>query len=199
MLTFLKGLADQLGNGGSIIGLPPELAAWGRSNWGPLPSATVLAALALVVAWFILERTRFGLHVFAIGGSREAARIAGLRVRTCEILAYVACGVFAALAGILLTSRVSIGQASLGRGYDLLSVATAVIGGVTIGGGVGRLSGVVAGAVLLTVLTTGLDIAGVNTFYQQMATGAVLVLAVTAANGRRLWSAWFAKRAGTAT
>ncbi len=192
-LTFLRGLADELGNGGSVIGLPVGLGFWGRANWGPVPSAAAIALIALGVAWFLLERTRFGLYLFAIGGSREAARIAGLRVRRSEVLAYVVCGMYAGLAGILLTARVSIGQASLGRGFDLLSIATAVIGGVAIGGGVGKLSGVVAGAVLLTVLTTGLDIAGVNSFYQQMATGAVLVLAVTAANARRLWRVWFSR------
>jgi ribose transport system permease protein len=192
-LTFLRGLADQLGNGGSIIGLPAGLGFWGRNNWGPVPSAAAISVLGVVFAWFLLERTRFGLYLFAIGGSREASRIAGLRVRRAEVLAYVVSGVYAGLAGVLLTARVSIGQASLGRGFDLLSIATAVIGGVAIGGGVGRLSGVVAGAVLLTVLTTGLDIAGVNSFYQQMATGAVLVLAVTAANGRRLWRTWVSK------
>jgi ribose transport system permease protein len=199
-LTFVRGLADELGNGGSIIGLPAALGFWGRNNWGPMPSAAVISVLGVVLAWLLLERTRFGLYLFAMGGSREAARIAGVRVRRAEVLAYVVCGAYAGLAGVILTARVSIGQASLGRGFDLLSIATAVIGGVAIGGGVGRLSGVVAGAILLTVLTTGLDIAGVNSFYQQMATGAVLVLAVTAANARRLWRVWFPKgKWGTAS
>ena len=84
----------------------------------------------------------------------------------------------------MLTSRVSVSQGSLGQGYELLSVATAVIGGVLIGGGVGRLFGVVLGVALITVLTTGLDIAGVNPFVQQMVTGCVLVGAVLIANLR---------------
>jgi ribose/xylose/arabinose/galactoside ABC-type transport system permease subunit len=75
----------------------------------------------------------------------------------------------------MLTARVSVGQGTLGQGYELLSVATAVIGGVAIGGGVGRLSGVLLGVVLLTVLTTGLDIGGINQFFQQMVTGLVLI------------------------
>ena len=178
MLTFLRGLADQLGNGGSIVGLPRALSVFGRGNWFGIPSAACLAVIVLVLAWLFLKRTRAGLYIFSIGGNRETSRVAGIQVVRYEIIAYTLCGLFAGMAGVMLTSRVAIGQGSLGTGYELLSIATAVIGGVAIGGGVGRLSGVVLGVLLLTFLTTGLDIAGVNTFYQQMVTGAVLVAAV---------------------
>jgi ribose/xylose/arabinose/galactoside ABC-type transport system permease subunit len=100
------------------------------------------------------------------------------------VLAYTLCGFFSAVAGVMLTARVSVGQGTLGQGYELLSVATAVIGGVAIGGGVGRLSGVLLGVVLLTVLTTGLDIGGINQFFQQMVTGLVLIGAVLIARSR---------------
>lgn len=185
MLTFLKGLADQLGNGGSIVGLPAELGMFGRVNWGSVPSAGVIAVVALVLAWFVLNRTRAGLYVFSIGGSREACRLASVKVSRYEIFAYSMCGLFAGLAGAMMTARVAVGQANIGAGFDLLSIATAVIGGVAIGGGAGRLTGVVLGVLLLTILTTGLDIAGINTFYQQMVTGLVLVGAVLLAQMRR--------------
>ncbi len=178
MLTFLRGLADQLGNGGSIVGLPRALSSFGRGNWFGIPSAACLAVIVLVIAWLFLQRTRAGLYIFSIGGSRETARVAGVHVVRYEVIAYTLCGLFAGIGGVMLTSRVAIGQGSLGTGYELLSIATAVIGGVSIGGGVGRLSGVVLGVLLLTFLTTGLDIAGVNSFYQQMVTGVVLVAAV---------------------
>jgi ribose/xylose/arabinose/galactoside ABC-type transport system permease subunit len=100
------------------------------------------------------------------------------------MLAYTLCGFFTAIAGVMLTARVSVGQGTLGQGYELLSVATAVIGGVAIGGGVGRLSGVLLGVLLLTVLTTGLDIGGINQFVQQMVTGLVLIGAVLVARSR---------------
>jgi len=177
-LTFLYGLANQLGNGGSVAGLPDEFRWFGRGDWGPIPATVGIAAISCVIAWIALSRTRLGLYVFAIGGSREAARISGVPVMRYEVLAYTLCGFFAAVAGVMLTSRVSVGQASLGQGYELLSVATAAIGGVAIGGGSGRLSGVFLGVVLLTVLTTGLDIGGVNSFVQQMVTGLVLIGAV---------------------
>lgn len=185
MLTFLRGLADQLGNGGSIVGLPVELSLFGRASWGFIPSAGAIALIALAVAWLILNRSRAGLYIFSIGGSREACRLAGVPVERYEILAYSCCGLFAGLAGVMLTARVAVGQANIGQGFDLLSIATAVIGGVAIGGGSGRLIGVVLGVLLLTILNTGLDIAGINTFYQQMVTGLVLISAVLVAQMRR--------------
>jgi ribose/xylose/arabinose/galactoside ABC-type transport system permease subunit len=181
-LTFLYGLSNQLSDGGSVAGLPSGLSWLGRSDWGPIPSTVAIAAIAFIFAWIIFARSRLGLYIFSIGGSRETARVAGIAVVRYEILAYTLCGFFTAIAGIMLTSRVSVGQGTLGQGYELLSIATAVIGGVAIGGGIGRLSGVFLGVVLLTVLTTGLDIGGINQFFQQMVTGLVLIGAVLIAN-----------------
>jgi ribose/xylose/arabinose/galactoside ABC-type transport system permease subunit len=194
-LTFLYGLSNQLSDGGSIAGLPTTLSLLGRSDWGPVPSSVAIAAIAGLLAWIIFERSRAGLYIFSIGGSRETARVSGIPVVRYEILAYMLCGFFTAIAGVMLTSRVSVGQGTLGQGYELLSIATAVIGGVAIGGGVGRLSGVFLGVVLLTVLTTGLDIGGINQFVQQMVTGLVLIGAVLIANmqgaKRPAWSKLF--------
>jgi ribose transport system permease protein len=186
MLTAVRGFADQLANGGSITGLPRAFALFGRGSWLGVPSAACIAAIAMVIAWLILQRTRAGLYIFAIGGSRETARVSGISVAVYETLAYTLCGAMAGVGGVMLTSRVSVAQGSLGQGYELLSVATAVIGGVQIGGGVGRLSGVLLGVLLITVLTTGLDIAGVNPFVQQIVTGLVLILAVLVSKVRSL-------------
>ncbi|HKG03890.1 MAG TPA: ABC transporter permease [Conexibacter sp.] len=183
-LTFLTGYGNQLSQGQSIASLPSGFQALGGGDWGPLPAAIGIAAITLLVAWIVLARTRIGLYVFAIGGSRETARVSGIAVKRYEIFAYTACGFFAGLAGIMLASRVSVGVTSLGQGYDLLSIATAVIGGVAIGGGIGKLRGVVLGVVLLTVLRNGLDIGGLNEFAQQMITGVVLIVAVLAARTR---------------
>jgi ribose transport system permease protein len=183
-LTFLGGYANELSGGQSIAGFPEAFKGFGGGDWGPIPSSVGIAVVVVVIAWLLLSRTRLGLYIFAIGGSRETARVSGVPVRRYELAAYTLCGFFAGLAGIMLASRVSVGQDSLGQGYDLLSVATAVIGGVAIGGGVGRLSGVVLGVITLSVLTNGLDIAGLNEFVKQMVTGVVLILAVVIAQLR---------------
>jgi ribose/xylose/arabinose/galactoside ABC-type transport system permease subunit len=186
ILTSARGLADQLANGRVITGFPAAFAYYGRLSWWGIPSAACIAVAVLVIAWLILQRTRAGLYIFAIGGSRETTRVAGVFVELFEVLAYTLCGTMAAVGGVMLTSRVAVAQGSLGSGYELLSVATAVIGGVLIGGGIGRLTGVVLGVILVTVLNTGLDIAGVNPFVQQIVTGLVLISAVLLSKARAL-------------
>lgn len=178
MMTFAIGLANHLSNGRSIFGLPDSFGWFGRFNWGFLPSTAGIAIIFGGAAWLLLNWTRTGLNIYAIGGGRSTAVLAGIPVRRTEIAAYALCGLFAGVAGLMLASRVVVGQASLGSGYELLSIATAVIGGVAIGGGVGRVLGVILGVLLLSVITTGMNIAGLSEFVQQMLTGALLVVAV---------------------
>jgi ribose/xylose/arabinose/galactoside ABC-type transport system permease subunit len=178
MLTFITGLANHLSDGASVFGMPSGLRWFGAADWGPIPSTVGIGVIVIAVVWFVLTRLRLGLYLYGIGGSREASLLAGIPVARYEVAAYTITGLLAGLAGIMLMSRVSIGQASLGQGFELLSIATAVMGGVAIGGGVGRLSGVVMGVALLAVLTTGMDIAELSEFVQAMVTGAVLVAAV---------------------
>ena len=177
MLTFLIGFGNVLANGQSIGELPDDFKYVGGADWGPVPSGLALAGLAAVFAWVVLRRLRLGLYIYAIGGSRNTSRLAGVRTVWYEIVAYTLCGFMAGVAGIMLASRLSVGQTESGTGYELLSIATAVIGGVAIGGGVGTVTGVVLGAILIQVLSTGLDIAGVGDYQQAMITGVVIVLA----------------------
>jgi len=178
MMTFVIGLSNHLSNGRSIFGLPESFGWFGRNNWGFVPSTVGLAIIVGVIVWALLNRTRLGLNIYAIGGSRSTALLSGIPVVRTEILAYTMCGLLSGVAGLMLASRVVVGQASLGQGYELLSIATAVIGGVAIGGGVGRILGVILGVLLLSIITTGMNIAGLSEFIQQMLTGAVLIAAV---------------------
>ncbi|HSF26581.1 MAG TPA: ABC transporter permease [Actinomycetes bacterium] len=177
-LTLVSGLANHLSDGASVTGLPTSFANVGASDWGPIPSATGIGIVVLVLAWLVLARSRMGLYTYAIGGSRESCVVAGIPVARYEVAAYTISGLLAGVGGIMVASRVGVGQADVGQGYALLSIATAVIGGVAIGGGVGRLTGVVLGVALLTVITTGMNIAGISSFTQQMLQGAVVVAAV---------------------
>ena len=178
MLTFLIGLGNQIAGGASVGTLSSSYRWFGANHWGPLPSSVCIAAIVLAVAWFVLDRSRLGLYIYSIGGSRDTARLAGAPVARYEIVAYGMCGLLAGVGGMILGSQTTVGQAELGASYEVRSIAAAVIGGAVIGGGVGRLSGVVLGAALLAVLQTGLDISNVNEYIQRTITGIVLVLAV---------------------
>jgi ribose transport system permease protein len=178
MLTFLLGLGNELSNGGSVGGLPDSYRYFGAADWGPIPSSLGIAAVVLVLAWVVLARSRLGLYIYSIGGSRDTVRLAGAPVVRYEILAYTICGLLAAVGGLIVGSRTTVGQTEVALGYELDSIAAAVIGGAAIGGGVGRLSGVFLGVALLTVLQNGMDLANVGEYYQQMITGLVLIFAV---------------------
>lgn len=184
-LTFITGLGNQLSNGTSIAPLPVSFGWLGAKDWGAIPATVCIAAMVLLLVGVVLNRTRAGLYLYSVGASREASALGGLPVSRVEVAAYAGSGALAGVAGLMLSSRVSVGQTGLGVGYDLMSIATAVIGGVAIGGGVGRLRGVVLGVSILAVLTAGLDIAGVSQFAQSMVTGVVLVTAVALDSLRR--------------
>jgi ribose/xylose/arabinose/galactoside ABC-type transport system permease subunit len=178
MLSFARGFALEHTNGTPIIG-PPESFAWfGARDWGEIPATVGIAAIVALLAALILGLTRMGMYFYAIGSNERAARLAGINVTRYKMLAYVLSGALAGVAGLMLSSRVVSGQPSLGEGYELQSIAVAVIGGVAIGGGKGRLQGVFLGLVLITVITSGLNIAEVSTFIQQMVIGALIVFAV---------------------
>jgi ribose transport system permease protein len=177
-LTFARGLGNELSHGAPIFGFPDNVEFLGQTPWGPIPSPLAIGAIVLVVMMVFFARLRAGLYIYAIGGDRDTCRAAGVPTARFEILAYTLCGLLAGIAGLMELSRVSIGYVTNGQGYDLLSIAAVVVGGVMIGGGKGSLSGVVLGVAVLTVLSTGLNIAGMNEFYQRMVTGAVIVIAV---------------------
>jgi ribose transport system permease protein len=178
MLTFLGGLANQISSGSSVAILDENFRWLGGNDWGPVPATAGIAVIVAILVYALLNRLRAGLYIYSIGGSRETSQLSGIPVTRYEVLTYTLSGLLAGVGGVMLASRTGVGQASLGTGYELLSIATAVIGGAAIGGGVGRLFGVVLGVAILTVLTSGLEIAGMSEFARQMVTGAVLVAAV---------------------
>lgn len=189
MLTFLTGLSNELSSGASVPITDPGVSVFGADDWGPLPGTMGVGLVVVFIAYLLLNRFRAGLYIYAIGGSRETARLSGISIARYQVLAYAMCGFFAAAAGVMLASRVTLGQASLGAGLELESIAAAVIGGAAIGGGVGRLLGAAMGVAILTVLTSGLEIVGISEFARQMVTGVVLVVAV-AFNQRRRLGGW---------
>lgn len=137
----------------------------------------LIAALIAVVFWFVMFRTRFGLHVQAVGGSEEAAVANGVNAKRVRITVYVMGAMLAGFAAILLVARIGAAEPAINTQYLLNSIAAVVLGGVALTGGRGKIVGPVLGAVLLTALTNGLTLLGVSQFYQPLAVGLVVVLA----------------------
>ncbi|HET7397388.1 MAG TPA: ABC transporter permease [Intrasporangium sp.] len=179
MLSIVSGLALTITNGDPIFELADSsFFQLGTGYVGPVPIPVVLAAVAFAAVWFLLYRTRFGTHVYAIGGNEQAATLAGIAVARTKVLVYMLSGCFAALGGIILTARVHSGQPLLGQGLELSSVATVVIGGTSLFGGRGRLVGTLFGVALVGIVQNGLDLLGVSTFIQRIVIGAATIGAV---------------------
>ncbi|HLW94404.1 MAG TPA: ABC transporter permease [Solirubrobacteraceae bacterium] len=174
---FAAGADEALAPNPITISSPPFLALVGSSVAG-VPIAVVIFAVIALAAWFFLERTYIGRQIYAVGGNKEAARLAGIPTARRITLAYVASGSCAAVAGLIVASRITSGTADSVSGYELIAIAAAVIGGVSLIGGQGRIVGAVAGAALLVALTDGLVTIGVNAYYQPMVVGVVLFFAV---------------------
>ena len=142
----------------------------------PIPILIALAVFA--VCWVVLKHTRFGRYVYALGGNEQVARLSGVDVRVVKIAVYAISGVLAALAGIILTARLESAQPTAGLTYELDAIAAVVLGGTSLMGGRGRISGTLVGALIIGVLNNALNLMDVSSYYQLIAKGAVILLAV---------------------
>ncbi len=158
--------------------LPPAVRAFGRGGIGPIPNAVILFALVAIAASFVLRRTTLGRRIYAVGGNPKAAELSGVRVDRVTVASYVLCGLLAATAGLVLVGYLGYADQEIGIGYDLDSIAAAVVGGALLGGGRGRISGTVAGVLLMTALLNLVLVLNLKVEYQFVARGAVLLAAV---------------------
>jgi ribose transport system permease protein len=177
-LSIARGLVIAITGGVPISGLPPAVSFLGQGFWLGIPMPVwALAVLALVMT-LVLTRTRFGWYVYAIGGNEDATRLSGIRVHRVKIGVYLLAGMLAAFAGLLLTARLGVGESTAGLGYELDVIAATVIGGTSLRGGIGNVVGVIYGAALLAVVRNGLVLVGVTEYWQQIAIGGVIAIAV---------------------
>ena len=179
--TVAQGVTLAITSGTSIPGISSVFANLGQSYIAQIPVPLILFAIVAVAAWFFLERTYQGRQVYAVGGNKEAARLAGIRGDRRVISMYVTSSLLSGLGGMLVLGRMGVGSASgVGVGWELSAIAAAVIGGVSLMGGQGRILGIVAGAVLLELINNGLTTLQINSNYTQIVLGAVLGIAITA-------------------
>jgi ribose/xylose/arabinose/galactoside ABC-type transport system permease subunit/ABC-type sugar transport system substrate-binding protein len=184
MLSVGRGLALVISQG-SPIAFPNSVSHLGDTLGGWLPVPVLVMVVMGLIAALVLNRTYIGRSMYAIGGNEEAARLSGLRVSKQKLAIYALSGLFAAIAGIVLASRLSSAQPQAANGYELDAIAAVVIGGASLAGGTGKASGTLIGALILAVLRNGLNLLSVSAFWQQVVIGVVIALAVLLDTVRR--------------
>jgi inositol transport system permease protein len=187
-MSAFRGAALLFAGGGPISGFPPDYTWWGQGRIGPVPVPVIIFVAFAILAHVVLRYTRYGRKVYAIGGNPEAARLSGLNVRRITCSVYVIMGFFAGLGAFVLSARLNSAEAVAGTGIELTVIASVVIGGTSLFGGVGSIFGTVIGTVLIGVLLNGLVLMNVSSYIQQIIIGVIIVLAVafdTFAKSRR--------------
>jgi ribose/xylose/arabinose/galactoside ABC-type transport system permease subunit len=179
-LSVWGGFALLLSTGRTIprSELPDPFRALGTLKLGPVPIQIVVLIVVIAIGWYVLNRTKFGREVRAIGGNERAARLMGINVKRSRFLLFVASGTFAALAGLFLSAKVQSANPTIGSGLELEALTVVLLGGVAFEGGVGRISGVVAGLLFFRVLRAGLVFLQASPFLQTILVGATLIVAV---------------------
>ena len=178
MMTIARGLA-LISTGGEFIGGLPssyEKIGTGFVSFVPIPVAIALGIS--IVIYFLLTQTKFGTDIYCIGGNAEAARLSGIPNDRVVTIVYVLSGLMSAVVGVVLTARVGSAQPSFGIMYELTAIASVIIGGTSFSGGEGSLLGTLVGAIIIGVLGNGLNVLNVDYFWQQVAIGLILTLAV---------------------
>ncbi len=178
MLTIARGLAFIVSGGRSIGDLPSSFGALGRSVLFGIPAPVLVMVAVMLVGSFVLRRTVFGRHIYAIGGNTEAAWLAGVNTKRVIWWVYVLNGALAGIGGLTLASRLGAGVPNAGQQYELDVIAAVVVGGASLFGGRGTIAGTLWGTVFIGVLTNGLNLANVDPYVQKIALGVVIVLAV---------------------
>lgn len=178
MLNIARGVVLVITNSYPVTGLPDSFKVIGRGYVGFLPVPVIIMFVCYILGYLVLKYVKFGRSIFAIGGNIEAARLSGISVNRNKILIYVLCGVTAAIGGIVLASRMFSGQPSAGDGLELNAIAACVIGGTSTTGGKGRIWGTFLGALIMGIITNGMNLLNISTNWQLIVQGAIIIIAV---------------------
>ena len=178
MMIIIEGVAYLICKGLPIFGFAKSFAIIGQGYVGPVPIPVIIMAVVMGLGMFILRNTYFGRYFYAVGGNEEAARLSGINVKRVKYLVYTLSGFFAGVAGIVILSRTNSGQVLSGKGLEFDVLTACVLGGVSVSGGVGKMSNVLAGVLVLGVLSNGLVLLDVSQFVQMVIKGLVLLAAV---------------------
>jgi ribose/xylose/arabinose/galactoside ABC-type transport system permease subunit len=178
MMNITRGIARTISNG-KTINLPEQITVFGLGKvFGRIPVPVIMLAVCLAIGLIVLQKTTYGREVYATGGNRRAAWLAGLKSDRIIMFTYVVSGFFASLGAVLVISRLQSASASIGSGLELDSIAACVIGGTSLAGGEGGVGGTILGAILIAMINNGLNITGVTPFMQEIAKGLIIFVVI---------------------
>jgi inositol transport system permease protein len=178
MMTAARGGALLFTDGRPVAVTSPAFQFIGQGSLLGIPFPIFIFAFVGIISYLLLNQTKFGKYIYAIGGNEHAAIIAGVNVVKYKILIYAYAGLLSAIAGIILTARIASGQPTGGVMYEMDAITAAVIGGTSLSGGIGTIGGTIVGALIIGVLNNGLDLLNVSSYWQQILKGAIIVVAV---------------------
>ncbi|MFP3154682.1 ABC transporter permease [Lachnospiraceae bacterium ZAX-1] len=178
-MTALRGVAFLICGGIPVYDIPEPFLLVGQGYIGVVPIPVIIMLIAFIIGYIFLNKLPFGRSVYGIGGNVEAARLSGTNVKLVLYKVYILAGVLYALAGLILMSRVNSGQANSGEGYEMDVITGCVLGGISISGGEGKITGVIVGVLLMGTLSNGMVLMNVSEYWQKVVKGMVLILAVT--------------------
>ena len=173
-----RGLTEILTGGVTIRIRDDFYTSLGNKAIGGVSITIFYAAAILILTWFLLNRTRFGYYVYALGGNKLAAQYSGVNVRFFNMFPYILIGLFSGLGGMIWSARLGSAAAMLGAGFEMDAIAAVVIGGTSMSGGVGTVGGTLIGVLIIGVITNGLNLIGINAFWQDVLKGAIIMAAV---------------------
>jgi ribose transport system permease protein len=178
MMTIARGLVKLYTKALPISPLPENFKFIGSGYLGPIPFPVIIMIIILIVAYLILTKTQIGRYIYAVGGNEEAARLSGINVDRVKIFVYVVSGFLSALSGIILAARLGSGDPKSGVMYELNAIAAVVLGGTSLMGGIGSVTGTILGALIIGVLDNGLILLHIDPFIQDVIKGIVILVAV---------------------
>lgn len=177
-MNIVKGLAYVYTGGSPVRVVTKEWQFLGAGYIGPIPTPVIILIAVLIVTAILMNKTKFGRHMYAVGGNQQAAQFSGINVAKVKFWVHAYSGLMAGLAGVVLASRMYSGQPTAGDGAEMDAIAAVVVGGTSMAGGYGKIGGTIIGALIIGILNNGLNLMNVNSFWQYVVKGSVILLAV---------------------
>jgi ribose transport system permease protein len=177
-MNIAKGLAYVYTGGSPVRVVTKEWQFIGAGYIGPIPTPVLILVVVLIITALLMNKTKMGRYIYAVGGNAQAAVFSGIKVAKVKFFVHAFSGVMAGLAGVVLASRMYSGQPTAGDGAEMDAIAAVVVGGTSMSGGAGKIGGTIIGGLIIGVLNNGLNLLNVNSFWQYVVKGAVILLAV---------------------